>query len=231
MEFAKGSAKPQQPIGQNNQTTPPQSTTPEAPAPVVSTQPNYQDNSTARLQEIRNNLDQQLQAAPSLFDDRPAFDATFNYALRSKEQQAVLNNFWYQKSQSDVFNNTPTDVLANSIASNQTSIDAFSFMKDKDPVKYAALQAAVTEANKREALKASLDPKKFLEDFNKRYDESIARIDEQQALINTEELLPAITKSKEELAGLKSEIDQIELDKAKIEAEVLAEYEGKGISK
>jgi len=234
LEFAKATTKPQtptQPTGQTQQTTPMAPTTPEATQAVTTQQPNYQDNSTARLQEIRNNLDQQLQAAPSLFNDRMAFDATFNYALRSKEQQAVLNNFWYQKSQSDVFNNTPTDVLANSIASNQTSIDAFSFMKDKDPVKYAALQAAVTEANKRESLKASLDPKKFLEDFNKKYDESIARIDEQQALINTEELLPAITKSKEELAGLKSEIDQIELDKAKIEAEVLAEYEGKGISK
>lgn len=227
MEFAKGSAKPQQPIGQNNQTTPPQSTTPEAPAPVVSTQPNYQDNSTARLQEIRNNLDQQLQAAPSLFDDRPAFDATFNYALRSKEQQAVLNNFWYQKSQSDVFNNTPTDMLASQIATGQTSIDSFSFMKDKDPVKYAALQSAVTEANKKESLKASLDPATFMKEFTDRHTAAIKKIDEQESTINTAELIPAITKGKEELAVLKSEIDQIELDKAKIKDEVLAEYEGK----
>ena len=191
-------------------------TTPEATQAVTTQQPNYQDNSTARLQEIRNNLDQQLQQAPTLFNDRQAFDANFNYSLRSKEQRAVLDNFWYQKAQSDVFNNTPTSVLAKQIASGQTSIDAFGFMKDKDPVKYAALQSAVIEENKREALKSSLDPERFLKEFNTRFEESMARIDEQQAAIDTSELMPAITKGKTELAALKSEIDQIELDKAAI---------------
>lgn len=147
--------------------------------------------------------------------------------MRSKEQKAVLDNFWYQKQQGDVFNNTPTDVLAGQIATGQTSIDAFSFMKDKDPVKYAALQSAVTEANKKESLKASLDPATFMKEFTDRHTAAIKKIDEQESTINTAELIPAITKGKEELAVLKSEIDQIELDKAKIKDEVLAEYEGK----
>lgn len=58
---------------------------------------NYQDDSTARLQEIQRNLEDYYKNYPEKFKDRATFNAAFNYDKRSAKQKAVLDSFWMQK--------------------------------------------------------------------------------------------------------------------------------------
>ena len=58
---------------------------------------NYQDDSTARLQEIQKNLENFYKTNPELFKDRDTFNNYFKYNQRSAKQKALLDNFWMKK--------------------------------------------------------------------------------------------------------------------------------------
>lgn len=55
---------------------------------------NYQDDSTARLQEIANNLANYAQTNPELFKDRDTYNNFFKYNQRSAKQKQVLDAWW-----------------------------------------------------------------------------------------------------------------------------------------
>ena len=67
--------------------------------------PDYQASSTARLDEMKRNLDQYFQDSPRMFQDRETFDKVFEYNSRDSEaQKQLLDSYWKRKQDIDKAN-------------------------------------------------------------------------------------------------------------------------------
>lgn len=60
-------------------------------------QPDYEDDSDARMNEITNNLNAYWNTNREYFSDRATFNRIFSYDKRSKAQQAHFDGFWKRK--------------------------------------------------------------------------------------------------------------------------------------
>lgn len=60
-------------------------------------QPDYADDSDARMNEITNNLNAYWNTNREYFSDRQTFNRIFSYEKRSKAQQAHFDGFWKRK--------------------------------------------------------------------------------------------------------------------------------------
>ena len=60
-------------------------------------QPDYADDSDARMNEITNNLNAYWNTNREYFSDRATFNRIFSYDKRSKAQQAHFDGFWKRK--------------------------------------------------------------------------------------------------------------------------------------
>lgn len=60
-------------------------------------QPDYADDSDARMNEITNNLNAYWNTNREYFSDRQTFNRIFSYDKRSKAQQAHFDGFWKRK--------------------------------------------------------------------------------------------------------------------------------------
>ena len=60
-------------------------------------QPDYEDDSDARMNEITNNLNAYWNTNREYFSDRQTFNRIFSYDKRSKAQQAHFDGFWKRK--------------------------------------------------------------------------------------------------------------------------------------
>ena len=204
----------------------------ETATPSTTTQPDYQDDSAARIQEITDHLNAAYTNTPNLFADRTTFEKNFNYGLRSDAQKAALDTFYHNKTNEKKYGNMSATQIGALYSAGNFDIDDVDFMKTTDPTKYAAIQAAITTANNNIVNQGTLDTlngttSPVVTNANSATAAADATLKSYQDTLNATD----ITEKQDKINTLTGEISQIDLDIDKIKKEVTDEYKDKGISK
>lgn len=214
--------------------TPPAGTETATPATPATTnvQPDYQDDSAARIQEINDHLKAAYTNTPNLFADPATFRKNFNYDQRSDAQKSALDTFYQNKQNEKKYGNMSADQIGKLYANGQFDINDVSFMQTSNPAQYAAIQAAITAQNASitnagtlSTLNGTTSP--VIDNANSATAAATAALKTYNDTINA----PDVIKKTEDINTLNGEISQIDLDIDKIKKEVETEYKDKGISK
>lgn len=109
--------------------------------PTPQNQPlDYQSVQPERKTEVIDNLNKYYQTNPELFSNRDIFNQSFDYTLRSPEQQQLLDNWFGQnitrKSNLSTLSKTPSADIATQYTNGSLSNDQIDDLKVTDPAKY-----------------------------------------------------------------------------------------------
>ena len=104
--------------------------------------PDYQIDTDARLNEMRNNLNQYYQTNPERFQDRETFNRQFEYNQRESDaQRALLDSYWKKAQDMRTVNNyTNWDSVMAGFNSYDITPDQMSLLRQYNPEAYAQWQ-------------------------------------------------------------------------------------------
>ena len=104
--------------------------------------PDYQIDTDARLNEMRNNLNQYFQTNPEWFQDRETFNKQFEYNQRESEaQRALLDSYWKKAQDMRTVNNyTNWDSVMAGFNNYDITPDQMSLLRQYNPEAYAQWQ-------------------------------------------------------------------------------------------
>jgi len=104
--------------------------------------PDYQIDTDARLNEMRNNLNQYYQTNPEWFQDRETFNRQFEYNQRESDaQRALLDSYWKKAQDMRTVNNyTNWDSVMAGFNNYDITPDQMSLLRQYNPDAYAQWQ-------------------------------------------------------------------------------------------
>lgn len=109
--------------------------------------PDYKEDSEARLNEMRNNLNQYYQTNPEWFQDREVFNRQFEYNERESDaQRAVLDSYWKKAQDSRTASSyTNPNMVTNAFNSWDLTPWVLDAIKYNNPDLYAQWQKAMQD--------------------------------------------------------------------------------------
>lgn len=108
---------------------------------AITWQPDYQDNSDARMQEITNNLNSYWNTNREFFKDRETYNKMFNYASRNDEQKALLDSYWKKADDRNKASQYTTAEWLNEAMKNaDITPDQMNYIKESNPELYSSYQ-------------------------------------------------------------------------------------------
>lgn len=218
----------QEPVAPIQPTKQPEQPTDQKWVMVPLTVNEYQDNSTARQNDIIANLNNYKTTNPEYMKDLETFKTTFRVdpKIRTQSQIDSMLNWFNGYTKWLWFSNTPTSELVKKGISN-TDLE---WLKVNDPNKYTEVKAEMEKQKTYYNLKNELYETETPKTIMQKIEEPIGSnkfFDDYKTAINSEEVKGLQT----EMSDKEWQMKQLKLDLATIKKDVEKAYEGSGATK
>lgn len=190
----------------------------------------YQDDSSARQNEIVSNLNSYRQTNPEFLTDLDTFKKTFSYWLRSDEQKELLNNRYLGYQKWVKLNNMWTDSIVAQYWSWNISSSDLEQLRLNNPAKYQEAMAAIEQKDIVRTYQNELYKTDEQKTIMAQLDEVSWQgsiFDEYKKTINSEEVIWL----QSEIADMETQREQLNLELNDIQDQVEKRYEWTGATK